>query len=174
MNKVINCIVIIFSAFGLYKLMVYQYSTINMMSYQNVGGYTRLSKLEKDLQCLTLNIYMEAGVESIEGKLAVGVVTMNRVKSNLFPKDICEVVYQSKQFSWTNDTPQNIRNLKHINRVQYNESYRVAKKILIEKFDIDGLNGVLYYYADYISEPVWAKNMTQVMKIGRHKFLKNS
>jgi hypothetical protein len=44
-------------------------------------------------------IYCEAGNESYEGKVAVGAVVMNRVKSSSFPNSIKGVIYQSGQFS---------------------------------------------------------------------------
>jgi spore germination cell wall hydrolase CwlJ-like protein len=44
-------------------------------------------------------IYCEAGGESYEGKVAVGAVVMNRVKSASYPNTIEGVIYQSGQFS---------------------------------------------------------------------------
>ena len=48
----------------------------------------------KDLDCLTSNIYYEAGNEPEEGKVAVGLVTINRTEHERFPKTICGVVHQ--------------------------------------------------------------------------------
>ena len=48
----------------------------------------------KDLDCLTSNIYYEAGNEPEEGKVAVGLVTINRSNDDRFPRSICEVVNQ--------------------------------------------------------------------------------
>jgi spore germination cell wall hydrolase CwlJ-like protein len=44
-------------------------------------------------------INCEAGGESYQGKLAVGIVVMNRVDSKLFPNTIRKVIYQKGQFS---------------------------------------------------------------------------
>ena len=59
----------------------------------------------KQLACLTKNIYYEAASESYEGKLAVAQVTLNRANDPKFPSTICGVVYQRTlgtcQFSWT-------------------------------------------------------------------------
>lgn len=49
----------------------------------------------KLLACL---IYTEAGNQSYRGKLAVGNVVMNRVKSSRFPNTIKGVIYQPHQF----------------------------------------------------------------------------
>lgn len=55
-----------------------------------------------ELNCLISNVYYEARGESIEGKIAVALVTLNRLEHKNYPKTICDVVYQNKQFSWTN------------------------------------------------------------------------
>ena len=39
----------------------------------------------KDIQCLARNIYFEAGSEPEEGKVAVGLVTINRATSPDYP-----------------------------------------------------------------------------------------
>jgi len=52
----------------------------------------------KDEDCLARNIFYEAGGESEEGKVAVGMVTINRVKDGRFAKSICDVVNQRTVF----------------------------------------------------------------------------
>jgi N-acetylmuramoyl-L-alanine amidase len=52
-----------------------------------------------ELDLLAAIIQCEAGGESHEGKVAVGAVVMNRVRSSQFPDTITDVVYQSGQFS---------------------------------------------------------------------------
>ena len=44
-------------------------------------------------------IYCEAGSEPYEGKVAVGAVVMNRVRSAVFPNTVMGVLYQRRQFS---------------------------------------------------------------------------
>ena len=53
----------------------------------------------EELKLLANIIYCEAGSESYVGKVAVGNVIMNRVKSALQPNTITEVVYAKGQFS---------------------------------------------------------------------------
>jgi len=48
----------------------------------------------KDVDCLAKNIYYEAGMEPEEGKVAVAMVTINRVRDGRFGKTICSVVDQ--------------------------------------------------------------------------------
>lgn len=58
-----------------------------------------VSDSESDLTMLAALIECEAGGESYEGKLAVGSVVMNRVRSSYFPNSVVEVIYQSGQFT---------------------------------------------------------------------------
>ena len=48
----------------------------------------------RELACLAKNIFFEAGSESEEGKVAVGLVTINRTQDGRFAKTICGVVDQ--------------------------------------------------------------------------------
>lgn len=54
---------------------------------------------ENDISMLAALIECEAGGEIYEGKLAVGSVVINRVRSSYFPNTLVEVIYQSGQFS---------------------------------------------------------------------------
>lgn len=58
-----------------------------------------ISAQEGELDLLAAIIQCEAGGESHEGKIAVGAVIMNRIRSGQFPNTISDVVYQSGQFS---------------------------------------------------------------------------
>lgn len=129
---------------------------------------------EKQLDCLAINIYKEAGYESFEGKVAVAQVTMNRVAAGKFGTDVCGVVYQKNvimekvvcQFSWYCDSTHKER---PVNKSAYNESYEVAKKVLLEGFRLSVLNDALYYHAVYVN-PRWPHE--RIGKIGNHIFYK--
>lgn len=54
---------------------------------------------DSDAYLLGAIIQCESDGEPYEGKLAVGSVVMNRVKSSYFPNTISGVIYQSRQFS---------------------------------------------------------------------------
>lgn len=133
-----------------------------------------LAERTKQLDCLAMNIYKEAGYEPFEGKVAVAQVTLNRVADAEFPNDVCSVVYQKTkgtkvvcQFSWYCDRTHRKR---PVGDEAYSESYEVAKKVLLENFKLDSITEALYYHADYVN-PKW--NKIKVAKIGRHIFYKN-
>ncbi|MCR4763601.1 MAG: cell wall hydrolase [Lachnospiraceae bacterium] len=54
---------------------------------------------EGDRYLLASIIYCEAGAESYEGKLGVGSVVINRVRSGIYPDTVVGVIYQAHQFS---------------------------------------------------------------------------
>lgn len=54
---------------------------------------------KSDLRLMSSIINCEAGIEPYQGKLAVGIVVMNRIKSKIFPNTLKGVIYQSGQFS---------------------------------------------------------------------------
>jgi spore germination cell wall hydrolase CwlJ-like protein len=131
-------------------------------------------QIQKDLNCLAINIYKEAGYEPFEGKVAVAQVTLNRTASPDFPSEVCDVVYQKNkftgrvvcQFSWYCDSKHRTR---PVNQEMYDESYRVAKMVLLENFRLESLDQALYYHADYVN-PNWG--FRKITKIGQHIFYK--
>lgn len=58
---------------------------------------TKYTKAE--LRLLSALIYCEAQGENYRGKIAVGIVVMNRVRSKLYPDTLKDVIYQKYQFS---------------------------------------------------------------------------
>jgi N-acetylmuramoyl-L-alanine amidase len=139
----------------------------------NVRGMSN-TEIQESLDCLATNIYHEAGNQSLKGKVAVAQVTLNRVNNERFPNTICEVVKQKArvkdktvcQFSWY--CVSRLRN-KTKNNTVYEESYEVAKKVLLENYKLDVLEEALYFHADY-TNPRW--RLTKIIKIGNHVFYK--
>jgi len=131
--------------------------------------------VNKELRCLASNIYFEAASESTVGKLAVALVTINRVKHPEFPNTICDVVFEGHkrkdklcQFSWTCDKLINKNVPKKTNL--WDDSEKLAKIVLFQQDTIvDITNGAIYYHADYVT-PKWSKTMKKVATIDRHLF----
>lgn len=117
----------------------------------------------KDIKCLAKNIFFEAGTESRFSKIAVGQVTINRVKTGYWGDNICDVVHAKDQFSWTNK--------QHLvldtDSENYKESLTVAKTLLSQKIQMKSLKRALFYHADYV-RPNWAANDEKIGKIGKH------
>jgi spore germination cell wall hydrolase CwlJ-like protein len=116
------------------------------------------------LTCLALNIYWEARNQSVAGQLAVAQVTMNRVSDPRYADNVCDVVYQHKQFSWYWDGQSDIPR----------ELYAWERAYLVASAALDGsghaeLEGVTHYHAVY-SKPYWKDHMVRVAMIGDHIF----
>lgn len=71
---------------------------IRRQEAENSGNFNYVPG-DSDLYLLGAIIQCEADGEPYEGKLAVGSVVLNRVKSSYFPNTISGVIYQSGQFS---------------------------------------------------------------------------
>ncbi|MCL6229937.1 cell wall hydrolase [Bartonella bilalgolemii] len=72
------------------------------VNLQKASDYKKTKSVEYSLterQCLMRAMYFESNRSSREGMIAVGTVVMNRVNSSAYPKTICGVVGQRKQFA---------------------------------------------------------------------------
>ena len=156
------------------SILAYTIPTV-AQSYLEDQIQTEVSKdFNKQLNCLTNNIYFEAATEPYEGKLAVAQVVLNRANNPNFPSTVCEVVYQRTytparaivcQFSWTC-----LKNMVVRDKYAWEESEIVARKALTQDKVHDRIarTNAMYYHADYIN-PGWNRNKV-VARIGRHIF----
>jgi spore germination cell wall hydrolase CwlJ-like protein len=163
-------------------IVVFAINSITQTKFSKLRNFTTdpvvhtIKERERQLDCLAKNIYFEAGNESFEGKVAVAQVTMNRSESGRFPEDICGVVYQKAtvmgkiicQFSWycVNSGHPSITGKEN-----YDESYEVAKKVLLEDFRLSSLKDAMYFHSDTMTDPHW--NKPKITKIGHHIFYKD-
>ena len=127
----------------------------------------RVAYTPQDSNCLAKNIYHEAGVEDIRGKFAVAQVTLNRLKTGRWGKNICSVVYAKSQFSWTLYTKK--RNEQPRGPL-WAESQRVATQVLAHGARVPSLQASHHYHAVYIKKPVWTRAVAKIQQIGQHVF----
>jgi spore germination cell wall hydrolase CwlJ-like protein len=111
--------------------------------------------------CLAKNIYHEARGESILGKLAVAKVTLNRVASGKFKHTICGVVYQRRQFSWTESKYKPI-----LDKSAWLDSLHIAKLLMLNP-ELSKTQAM--YYHNTKVKPNWYQ-LERVDKIGNHVF----
>ena len=170
--KIISILLMVIGLIGAVSLLNWAVSAKLSRSEVTETTQVTLEMRERQLACLSKNIYHEAGSEPFEGKAAVAQVTINRANSGEFPGDICKVIYQKNivyskvlcQFSWVCDRE---TTFKPVNKAAYAESEAVAKKVLLEGFTLPSLKNALYFHGDYIN-PNWGKK--PVAHIGRHIF----
>ena len=119
---------------------------------------------EVDKECLALNIYHEARGESGEGQIAVAMVTLNRVAHDNWPDNICDVVYEPKQFSWTwtveDHTPHD--------HAAWAVANIIARDVMIGNVT-DVTDGAVFYHASYV-KPMWLDYVDLSKVIGNHLF----
>lgn len=119
--------------------------------------------------CLALNVYFEARGENIDGQLAVAEVTLNRVADKSFPNNVCDVVWDKGQFSWTNDGKSD--------RPREAQAWATAKAIAehtLKQQENELLqDDVLFYHATYCN-PYWSKDFYLTGRIGSHLFYSRS
>lgn len=163
-TTVILSSLLIFTTVALAKIEKYQLPLSSIK-------YHQLSKTaQKQIDCLAKNIYYEAGFEPKDGQMAVGLVTMNRVKSGNYADDVCGVVYQKTghtyQFSWVG-----LKRLSKIDTSIYNNIVELATLIYMNHDRLkDITGGATFYHADYV-RPGWKLEKTR--QIGQHIFYKS-
>ena len=155
-----------------------------MTPIDNKSDYNEQLEEIGQAKCLADNMYFEARNQGTAGIIAVSNVVLNRVKSKMYPNNICEVVRQGPhresrrkngvyhpvrhrcQFSWYCDgKPDKPKNL-----TQYNEFFNFALLVVQGKIRLlDITDGALWYHADYV-KPSWARHKKITTEIGDHIF----
>lgn len=124
---------------------------------------------KSDLYWMAMNIYHEAGNQPLIGKIAVGIVTMNRVNDKRYPKNIRDVVTDPHQFSWYNTKS---ANTPPTSNARWRESYEVAKLLLTKAIGNDIiklLEGATHFHATSV-RPDWINKVHRVAQIEGHVF----
>lgn len=116
--------------------------------------------VEDDLFWLSRVIFAESGNQPLEGKMGVGIVVLNRVKSPIYPDTILGVLQQRNQFT-------TYGNGRLANRTP-NEQSVIAAKLVLDGGIVEEVKDAIYFDSANSS---WAsRNRTCVAVIGNHKF----
>ncbi len=122
--------------------------------------------------CLAAAIFYEAGAETLDGKMAVAQVILNRMRHPAYPHSICGVVYQGSsrqtgcQFSFTCDGS--------MRRSPSASSWQNARQVAGMM-----LNGAVYkpvgtathYHTDWVV-PAWSAKLDKIRAEGTHLFFR--
>lgn len=129
-----------------------------------------------DLACMTANIFFEARGEGVKGMEVVAKVTMNRVGHKKYPPNVCAVVFQRKQFSWTHQqqwkTIWDVMNgrldgFSSKDKAAYQQARKTAQKALTGSMDIVLSESALWYHTTQV-KPVWRKKLQKIGTVGQH------
>lgn len=121
----------------------------------------------KTLDCMTKNIWFEARASNFSDKVAVGQVVLNRVADPGYPDDVCAVVWQPHQFSWTHDGKSDrvVTRSDADMRAWHDSVLAAVLSLGGELPDITG--GAKHYHADYV-DPSWSRSMSVSARYGDH------
>ena len=117
------------------------------------------SQAENEIYLLARLIHGEARGEPYTGKVAVGAVVLNRVKSASFPNTISGVIYQAGAFDCVKDG--------QINLTPDSDSIRAARDAM-NGWDPTG--GCIYYYNPATATSSWIWTREVRLTIGDHVF----
>lgn len=130
------------------------------------GAITRESYSQTDLYWMSRIIHAEAEAESYNGKVAVGNVILNRVRSNLFPNTVKAVIFEYYQ------------GIPQFSPVEEGTIYNTPSNVSIQAAK-DAFNGVkpvgtaTYFFNPDKATGKWiVDNKTYVMRINNHVFYK--
>jgi len=169
------------------QLSLPEFSDDEVYPYHRVQIYTdgieewTYEDFNAEVFCLAKNIYFEARNQDIQGQIAVGLVTINRVFSPKHPNSICEVVWRKLKnkngkwvahFSWTLDGKSDIPG----NLEMYEDHIRLAEAMLagrvLDNF-VDITYGSTHYHAYYVT-PWWSFKLSDTLDVGDHLFYTTS
>jgi spore germination cell wall hydrolase CwlJ-like protein len=135
------------------------------------ASFIPAEKLEKESKCLAEAVYFEARSEPEEGQAAVAQVVLNRMRSGLYPDNICGVVYQNRhrylscQFTFACEG----RSLAIREPEAWTVAVRIAGDVLEGRTYLADVGSSTHYHANYV-RPWWARRLTRMDTIGRHVF----
>jgi spore germination cell wall hydrolase CwlJ-like protein len=122
------------------------------------------------LSCLTTAVYYEAGNQGPAGEAAVAQVVLNRLRSALFPKTVCGVVFEGSelktgcQFTFTCDGSLSRRPSPAL----WRSAREVAQRAL--NGSVQKSVGLATHYHTIWVVPYWQSSVTKVSQIGAHIF----
>ena len=125
----------------------------------------------RQMRCLGEAIYFEARSEPEAGQAAVAQVVLNRVRSGIFPTNVCAVVYQDRnhpfacQFSFACEG----KSLRIEEPAAWATATRIAQAVVSGANYNPKLVEALNYHANYVY-PFWAPSLRRVDRIGAHIF----
>ena len=125
----------------------------------------------RQMRCLAEAIYFEARSEPEAGQAAVAQVVLNRVRSGIFPTDVCGVVYQDAnrpfacQFTFACEG----KSLRIEEPGAWAIATRIAKEVVAGTNYDPKVSDAVNYHATYVY-PFWAPSLRRVEKIGMHIF----
>ncbi len=125
----------------------------------------------RQMRCLAEAIYFESRSEPAPGQAAVAQVVLNRVRSGIFPTNVCGVVYQDRnrpfacQFSFACEG----KSLRIEEPGPWAVATRIAGDVVSGRNYNPDIAEAVNYHAAYVA-PFWVGYLKRVDRIGLHIF----
>lgn len=108
-------------------------------------------------------IYVEARGEPIDGQYMVADVVINRAVAERWPDDVCEVVFEPKQFS-------GINNKLDLEEIFSDPSWEQSVVVASEALEGNTLGSDATHFHTTKSSPYWSNHLTLLGQYGNHIF----
>lgn len=152
------------------SLIVSMFMAVNFSTAQPAMNMDNLDNVQ-EVACLSQAVHGEAANQSMEGKIAVAYVIINRTKSDRFPSDdVCGVIRQKGQFNFLSQVKWLQENRPGV-RQQMEDSVK-ASIIALNGEEADPTHGSLYFINPKIADRSWLGNLRFTTRIGDHAFYK--
>jgi spore germination cell wall hydrolase CwlJ-like protein len=150
-----------------YAVLVISLSLTATLQAKSINDSSHAQKLSKaQIECLSINAYMEARNQGVKGMQAVTWVVLNRTKHPSYPSTPCAVIYAPFQFEWT----RNGKTPKIKEKDAYTQAEGVVEGVLSGKLK-DNTNSSTHFHSARI-KPKWANRLSYTTTIGSHCFYK--
>lgn len=136
-------------------------AAMGIYNSSNSSSSSGTSSNSSNVNLLARLIHGEARGEPYTGKVAVGAVVLNRVKSSSFPNTIAGVIYQSGAFDAVSDGQINL---------SPDSSALKAAQDAINGWDPS--YGAIYYFNPSTATNKWIWSRPLTVTIGKHRFCK--
>lgn len=123
-----------------------------------IESVVSLSEYEKEI--LAVLVECEAGAESLDGKIAVAQVVLNRIESSEYPNDLIGVMYQPNQFQPVGDGV--------VDYKVASEESNQAVQLALGGYDV--VSDSTMFWATYVPENHEVWNYGVRFQIGTHVF----
>lgn len=139
------------------------------ITYQNAWNLDGRGR--KAVTCLAMNIYHEARGSSLQERLAVAHVTINRTQHSAYDADVCNTIFQytrqgglkRPQFSWT------VRSARHAREPRaWLDSQKLAYQVY-QGHTQDPTRGATHFHSRSL-QPAWAQKAQHSAVIGHSRF----
>lgn len=120
----------------------------------------------REFLCLSLALYHEARGETVKGLQAVGSVIQNRRTTGRYPKSICGVVWQDRQFTWTRYP---VGALIPREKSSWQKVQRIALEVINGEV-VDPTNGATHFH-DRSGRPSWSRKAVRTWREGNLIFV---